>query len=92
MSDHVHDRDGHAWIEELVRITVEELSAGLLDPTASVAVWKTRLAHAPGDELTVRLADGEELAGRYAGVTDQGHLRLEADGAERVISTGDVIE
>ena len=46
----------------------------------------------PEMEMTVRSGDGSEIRGRFAGLTDEGHLRLDVDGDERIISTGDVIE
>ena len=42
--------------------------------------------------MIVRGADGSETRGRFAGLTDEGHLRLVIDGVERVFSSGDVIE
>ncbi len=42
--------------------------------------------------MVVRRGDGSEIRGRFVGLTDDGHLRLEADGTEHQISTGDVIE
>jgi hypothetical protein len=42
--------------------------------------------------MSVRLADGTEVKGNYLGVSDDGHLRLDVGGDERVISSGDVVE
>jgi hypothetical protein len=42
--------------------------------------------------MVVRGADGSQACGRFAGLTDEGHLRLVIDGVERVFSCGDVIE
>jgi len=49
------------------------------------------LKHAHKGSMTVRLSQ-ETLQGTFAGIDDTGRLRLQLDdGAERVISTGDVI-
>lgn len=62
------------------------------DPAATVDGWSRRLIHRPGDAMRVRLGDGEEIGGRFVGLTTDGHLRLDSDGRERVIAAGDVVE
>jgi hypothetical protein len=42
--------------------------------------------------MTVRLGDGTELRGSFVGLTDDGHLRLDVDGNEKIVATGDVVE
>jgi biotin-(acetyl-CoA carboxylase) ligase len=80
------------WTEALVGTLAEQLQTGARAPEAAVALWRAHLIHRPGDEIRVRTAARPPVRGRFAGVTDAGHLRLEVDGAERVIATGDVVE
>jgi BirA family biotin operon repressor/biotin-[acetyl-CoA-carboxylase] ligase len=52
--------------------------------------WLER-ADAPGAPISVKLHDGA-LSGRFCGIDEQGALRLGlADGAERIITAGDVV-
>lgn len=78
--------------DRLLRVILEELAAGIADPGASLIRWKERLLHRPGDEMTVRLGDGTEIGGRFIGLTDNGHLRLDCAGDERTVAAGDVVE
>ena len=80
------------WTEALIGTLAEQLAAGARAPEAAVALWRDHLVHQPGDEIRVTTAAGPPVRGRFAGVTDAGHLRLEVDGAERVVATGDVVE
>jgi BirA family biotin operon repressor/biotin-[acetyl-CoA-carboxylase] ligase len=92
VADHLTAGDPASWSEELVRVFVAELAAGIADPDPLVDRWRDRLHHREGETMTVRFADGSETRGRFAGVTDEGHLRLEIDDGVRVISSADVIE
>ena len=56
----------------------------------AVAAWRRALLHREGDPVEVHLDDGSVVAGTYAGVTAEGHLRLLTGDGERVLSTGDV--
>jgi BirA family biotin operon repressor/biotin-[acetyl-CoA-carboxylase] ligase len=78
--------------EVLVRAVVENLAEGIEHPERLVERWRNALRHRPGDSMAVRLADGSEIRGRFAGITDDGHLRLNVDGDERVVPSGDVVE
>jgi BirA family biotin operon repressor/biotin-[acetyl-CoA-carboxylase] ligase len=78
--------------DRLFRVILEELTAGIADPEASLIRWKARLLHRPGDEMVVRLGDGTEIRGRFVGLTDAGHLRLDCDGDEQSVAAGDVVE
>ena len=84
--------DFQTWSETIVRIIAEEMQAGITSPLEHIGRWREYLHHRSGDEMTVRGADGSETRGRFAGLTDEGHLRLAIDGVERVFSSGDVIE
>ncbi|HKD11302.1 MAG TPA: biotin--[acetyl-CoA-carboxylase] ligase [Thermoanaerobaculia bacterium] len=53
------------------------------------ALWEKRSAHRPGDAMTVR-REGTEVSGAYAGLTDDGFLRLRTPGGEEVLTSGEV--
>jgi len=80
------------WAETIIRTVAEELREGVTNPGDHIVRWREYLYHRLGDEMVVRGGDGSEIHGCFAGLTDEGHLRLDVDGDERVISTGDVIE
>jgi len=80
------------WAEAIIRVLVEELAAGIAAPEKPLATWRQRLLHEPGDDMVVRMGDGSEIRGVLAGLTDDGHLRLECNGGERIIAAGDVVE
>jgi BirA family biotin operon repressor/biotin-[acetyl-CoA-carboxylase] ligase len=84
--------DATDWAEAIIRVFVEELAGGIAAPESSLATWRSRLLHEPGDEMVVRIGDGSEIHGTFAGLTDDGHLRLERDGEEIIIAAGDVVE
>jgi BirA family biotin operon repressor/biotin-[acetyl-CoA-carboxylase] ligase len=92
LADHIETVDPILVSEQLVRVFIAELAAGIADPEPSIARWRDRLHHQTGEEMTVRLADGSTTDGTFAGVSDDGHLRLEIDGEVRVISSADVVE
>jgi BirA family biotin operon repressor/biotin-[acetyl-CoA-carboxylase] ligase len=92
VADHLHGKMTDDVVNRIIRVTVEELAAGIADADASLVRWKKRLIHRPGDEMTIRLGDESEIHGRFTGLTDGGHLRVECDGKERTIATGDVVE
>lgn len=55
-----------------------------------VQAWLAR-AHPPGTRLTVHSGRDEMLAGRFAGLEDDGALRLMLDGGEiEIVRAGDV--
>ncbi|MCU0305367.1 MAG: biotin--[acetyl-CoA-carboxylase] ligase [Thermoanaerobaculales bacterium] len=92
VADHLGYGEPVDWAETIVRAFVVGMAAGIADPEPLLAVWRERLVHRPGDRLAVRQADGDEVAGRFAGLTDDGHLRLTLADGERVFSAGDVLE
>lgn len=92
VAEHIGKGRATEWAEAIIRVLVEEIVGGIADPEASLAKWKARLMHRPGEEMTVRIGDGSEIRGRFIGLTAAGHLRLDCDGDERTIAAGDVIE
>ena len=71
---------------------VEDLETSLDDPLPALRMWREALVHRPGDTVTVRTSSGADHSGRFVGVTDGGFLRLETEGGEVVVSSGDVVE
>lgn len=75
---------------ELALALVASVDRLLAEPPADlVARYRALSAHAPGQELRCRLPDGD-LAGRFLGIDDAGFLRLEVDGAERLLVAGEL--
>jgi len=71
---------------------VRRLVEAIADPAPALERWRRRLIHRPGDPISVRIASGAIETGTFAGLTDEGFLRLGQGPGERVISGGDVIE
>jgi BirA family biotin operon repressor/biotin-[acetyl-CoA-carboxylase] ligase len=64
-----------------------ELAAPRWD--AEVRQWERASLHRPGDLLLVR-GNGQELSGRYAGLSPEGFLRLTTPAGETVVSSGEL--
>jgi len=92
VADLVAAGDFWSWAETIVAILADELHRGAAHPDEHIARWRECLHHRPGMEIVIRRGDGSQTRGRYAGLTDEGHLRLDVDGDEHIISTGDVVE
>lgn len=92
VADHLPTGDPDGWAELLIRVFTEEMAAGITSPDEKLELWRSRLLHRPGDEMTIRLGDESEITGWFLGLTEDGHLRLEVDGDEMVVATGDVVE
>lgn len=80
------------WRDRIAASFVNNLIAALADPQPALAAWRRLLHQQPGDDVHVRLASGETVAGTLMEVLDEGHLRLRTENGERVVSGGDVIE
>jgi len=80
-------------IAPLVQAVVDRLDADLTHPdwAREVAEWERVSVHRPGDRIRVR-RDGEVLAGRYLGLDPSGFLRLEIDGGQTVVASGELEE
>ena len=91
LADHLPPREFAAWAVPLARDLVAGLEAGLADPEPAWSAWQARLAHRPGERMEVRLANGEVLAGEFAGLTREGYLLLQLPGGERVVSSGELL-
>ena len=92
VADLVPDGDFWSWAETIVAVLTAEFRDGIAHPEAHISRWRECLHHRPGDEMVVRCGDGSQTRGRFTGLTDEGHLRLDVAGREHIISTGDVIE
>jgi BirA family biotin operon repressor/biotin-[acetyl-CoA-carboxylase] ligase len=92
LSDQLPPNDRASWTGTLIPSFISHLTQGLAAPSRMVESWRSLVRHQNGDSLTIRLADGSEIRGSYAGLTDEGHLKLDVDGAETTIPNGDVVE
>jgi BirA family biotin operon repressor/biotin-[acetyl-CoA-carboxylase] ligase len=78
-----------------IATTVEflgSLTASIADPDDAIRRWRDTLDHSIGDSISVRVSSGQVRSGTFAGLTDEGFLRLEQAGTEVVITGGDVVE
>ncbi len=92
VADLVPEGDFWSWAETIVAALGEGLRVGMTDTEAHITRWREYLRHRPGDTMVVRRGDGSRIRGLFSGLNDDGHLRLDVDGEEQIISTGDVIE
>ena len=72
---------------------VEEVFRRVRSPSApeTVAEYASRSIHKIGDPLRCRIGD-RTIRGLFGGFDDQGHLRLEVDGVEQTIGSGEIVE
>lgn len=81
---------GASAIEHLIDATTRRVEQWRGALSATRAAW-LRVAHPLGTPLDAELPDGERLAGRFAGLADDGALQLSLPGgAVRTIHAGDV--
>jgi BirA family biotin operon repressor/biotin-[acetyl-CoA-carboxylase] ligase len=92
LSEYLPDVPVEERREAIVVEFVDALSRALPSPESALEEWRRHLVHRAGDRLSVRLSTGTIETGSYVGLTEEGFLRLDQDGVERVISGGDVIE
>jgi BirA family biotin operon repressor/biotin-[acetyl-CoA-carboxylase] ligase len=85
------DVDWQVRRDDLATGFIQSLEAAVADPQTALAAWRTGLIHRPGERMTVRLGGDTTTSGVFSGLTDEGFLRLEQNGAERVITSGDVV-
>jgi BirA family biotin operon repressor/biotin-[acetyl-CoA-carboxylase] ligase len=77
--------------DDLAAGFIQGLEAAVVDPQTALAAWRSGLIHRPGERMIVRLGGDTTTSGVFSGLTAEGFLRLEQDGAEQVITSGDVI-
>jgi BirA family biotin operon repressor/biotin-[acetyl-CoA-carboxylase] ligase len=82
----------HDIVVDLAVHFVAGLAASLEDQSPAMERWRRFLIHEEGDSISVRLSSGSVATGTFAGLTDEGFLRLTTDDGERIITGGDVVE
>ena len=92
VADHLPERQWEEWAGPLAVSFVRGLEEGLARPHLARDEWQRRLVHRAGELLEVRLGSGEMVSGRFAGLTDEGFLRLATGPDHRVITTGELVD
>jgi BirA family biotin operon repressor/biotin-[acetyl-CoA-carboxylase] ligase len=92
VAEHIKPATVERWCYAIVSEFVRTLTASLSAPGPALDTWRRHLIHRTGDSINVRLAAGAVESGVFKGLTEEGYLRLEQDGEERIITGGDVIE
>ena len=52
--------------------------------------WLARSRHAPGAEIRISPEGAEPVVGAFAGLTEEGYLRLRSNGSDLVVTTGEL--
>jgi hypothetical protein len=60
-------------------------------PSEVVTEYAERSIHQPGDRLQCRVG-AVELEGAFLGFSAEGHLRLDVNGVEQILRSGEIIE
>jgi biotin-(acetyl-CoA carboxylase) ligase len=84
--------DIEVWRHAIVCSFIHGLDRLMAEPGPALANWRQSLIQQPGDTVAVRLASGSVASGTLVDVTEEGFLKLRANGKQRVITGGDVIE
>jgi BirA family biotin operon repressor/biotin-[acetyl-CoA-carboxylase] ligase len=92
LAEHLPLRQWREWAYEITTSFVNQLHANLEAPGTAIAYWREHLVHQPGESMTVRLGSGDLEQGAFAGLTEEGFLRLATASGEQVITSGDVVE
>ena len=92
LAEHLPASASDTWLTAVASSFVTGLAEALVNPGPATQVWRARLIHQPGDPMKVRLGNGNEVAGDFVGVTEEGFLRVRCAYTERIISSGDIIE
>jgi BirA family biotin operon repressor/biotin-[acetyl-CoA-carboxylase] ligase len=90
----LEEEAGRAFaLAPLLQAVLDGLDSELAAPRweVEVAAWEKASAHRLGDRMKVR-HEGEEITGRYRGLTAEGFLKLETGLGEAVLSHGEVTE
>jgi BirA family biotin operon repressor/biotin-[acetyl-CoA-carboxylase] ligase len=90
----LEEEAGRAFaLAPLLQAVLDGLDSELAAPRweVEVAAWEKASAHRQGDPMKV-LHEGEEISGRYRGLTAEGFLKLETASGEAVLSHGEVTE
>ena len=92
VSEHLQPVEIESWSLEIATTFVVALCDSLRDSENALASWRRHLVHRLGETLAVRLSSGEVERGTFAGLTDDGFLRLRQGDIERVITGGDLVD
>jgi BirA family biotin operon repressor/biotin-[acetyl-CoA-carboxylase] ligase len=92
IAEQVGEGEAEAWRHELVCAFIDQLDRLMEDPAPAIERWKELLIQRPGDTINVRLASGKVISGTLLDLTEEGFLKIQENGKERVITGGDVIE
>lgn len=92
VSEHVESGDLESWRQRIACTFIEELVRLLDDPISAAEIWRGLLLQQAGDTVNIRLAGGDVVTGTLVGLSDEGFLRIDSDGKERVITGGDITE
>ena len=90
----LEEESGRAFaLAPLLQAVLDAIDSELAAPRweVEVAAWEKASAHRRGDVMKVR-HDGKEIVGQYAGLTDEGFLKLDTAAGEAVLSHGEVSE
>ncbi len=79
-----------AMTESLAVAVLGALDPGADGPATAIETYRLMSAHAPGETLRCRLADGV-VEGIFRGFDDDGHLRLETRDGLTALSAGEVV-
>jgi BirA family biotin operon repressor/biotin-[acetyl-CoA-carboxylase] ligase len=90
--EQIRPGDVEAWRHEIVCSFILGLDRLMADPTQAIAGWRNLLVQQPGDTVAIRLASGGIASGTLVDVTEEGFLKIRANGKQRVITGGDIIE
>lgn len=92
VSEHVDSGDLESWRQRIACTFIDELARLVDDPVAAAETWRGLLLQQTGDTVSIRLASGEVVTGTLVGLSDEGFLRVDSDGKERLITGGDITE
>jgi BirA family biotin operon repressor/biotin-[acetyl-CoA-carboxylase] ligase len=92
LCEHLRPAHVRQWAGEIAVRFVSSLVESLENPEPALSSWRRHLVHAVGDSLAVRLSSGTVESGIFAGLTEEGFLRLQQGTSERIVTGGDVVE
>jgi len=84
--------DAQSWRQDLTSTFIDQLDRMMEDPEPAIDRWRNLLIQRPGDSVSVRLASGQMVSGTLLQLTEEGFLKIQENGKERVVTGGDVIE
>jgi BirA family biotin operon repressor/biotin-[acetyl-CoA-carboxylase] ligase len=92
VADLLGDGDPRIWRHDLAATFIDQLDSMMEDPAPAIDRWRNLLIQRPGDSVSIRLASGKVVSGTLLQLTDEGFLKIQENGKERVVTGGDVIE